>query len=268
MKTQKKPFDPEKLVNSLSLTFPIEFPASDIILDPQTGLPEPDLLLKKLVDRIEDAYDAKAKGTDPEQQTWLERRLALEPLDRLWQEHLYEMDHLRSSIYLRTYAQKDPLVEYKNEAYKVFEQLLGRIHMETVKSLFSASVQSLQESENFFENMPQELVHEQFEQFGDVGYDGMGGQPEETPENVVYYKDLPPDVQAQVMAQATSEGIPEDVVKQMPIALSPPDEDEDYYDEDDREDYVQHTYRREDPKVGPNDPCPCGSGKKYKKCCG
>jgi preprotein translocase subunit SecA len=264
-----KPFDTEKLISTLSMTFPVKFSAKDVILDSATGLPEPEGLLKKLVDRIEEAYDSREQSSAPEQRTWLERRIALEPLDRLWQEHLYEMDHLRSSIYLRTYAQKDPLVEYKNEAYKVFEGLLDRIHMETVKSMFSASVESLEEFENFFENMPQELVHEQFEQFGDVGYDGMGGQAGEMPENVVYYKDLPPEIQAQVMEQARADGIPDEVVKQMPIALTPPDEEEArYVDEEPGEDYVPFTYRRDDPKVGPNDPCPCGSGKKYKKCCG
>ncbi len=268
-----KPFDAEKLVGSVQTIFPIDFKAHEVMLDAQTGMPDPELLLKKIVDRIEQAYDAKADNEDPERQIWLERRIALEPLDRLWQEHLYEMDHLRSSIYLRTYAQKDPLVEYKNEAYKVFESLLTRIHMETVKSMFTASVESIEEFEDFFGNMPQELVHEQFDQFGDVGYGGMGGgQAQELPENVVFFKDLPPEVQEQVMAQARAEGIPDEVIRQMPIALTPPDEDdEDFYPGDNEEEMyepVQVTYRREDPKVGPNDPCPCGSGKKYKKCCG
>jgi preprotein translocase subunit SecA len=99
-----------------------------------------------------------------------------------------------------------------------------------------------------------------------------GGQAQELPENVVFFKDLPPEVQEQVMAQARAEGIPDEVIRQMPIALTPPDEDdEDFYPGDNEEEMyepVQVTYRREDPKVGPNDPCPCGSGKKYKKCCG
>ena len=264
----KKPFDVDKFIGSLSVIFPIEFPAGDVVVDPNTGLPDPEVLIKRITDRIEAAYDIRNKHLDDGERVWLERRMALEPLDRLWQEHLYEMDHLRSSIYLRTYAQKDPLVEYKNEAFKVFEGLLDRIHMETARSLFTASIESLSEFEDFFGNMPQELIHEQFDQFGDVNYNGSGAQ-QQLPENVVFYKDLPPEIQAQILEQARADGIPDDVVKQMPIALTPPEESEpEYYEEEPAgDDYVPFTYRRDEPKVGPNDPCPCGSGKKYKKCC-
>jgi preprotein translocase subunit SecA len=128
------------------------------------------------------------------------------------------MDHLRSSIYLRAIAQKDPLIEYKNEAFKTFESLMGRIYNEVITNLFRATVASLEDFERMLENMPQEQIHQLFGQFDEA--------------------ELASE-QAGIMAA-----------------------------EGEDEDTIQVTFRREQPKVGPNAPCPCGSGKKYKKCCG
>ena len=138
------------------------------------------------------------------------------------------MDNLRSSIGLRAYAQKDPLVEYKQEAFKMFEQLMEEIDQEIISGMFRSAT-SLEAFQTFFSKLPapMQMMHEEFGQFG---------ISQETAE------ELPPEVQAQLQAEGM-EGAEE-------------------------EPEISFTFHNETPKVGRNDPCPCGSGKKYKKCCG
>ena len=78
----------------------------------------------------------------------LERYIILNAIDRLWQEHLYAMDALREGVYLRAYAQKDPLIEYKAEAYDMFVELMANIKNEVLHNLFR-STSNLQAFENF-----------------------------------------------------------------------------------------------------------------------
>jgi preprotein translocase subunit SecA len=108
-------------------------------------------LLKK---RVREAYELKVKFESPEAVKALERYVLLGAIDRLWQEHLYAMDGLRTSINLRAYGQKDPLIEYKNEAYGMFEELMGRIKGEVVLNLFR-SASSLSAFEHFLAALPQ-----------------------------------------------------------------------------------------------------------------
>ncbi len=171
----------------------------------------------KIVREIEKSFDAKHDHLGEEEKKWLERRIVLEGIDKLWQEHLYEMDHLRSSMGLRAYAQKDPLIEYKNEAFKLFEDLMNRIYKETAKNLMRASLTTVEEWERILRSMPQELIHQQFSQFEDSSVNEAPALPESDEAGV---------------------------------------------------ESIDVTFHRAHPKVGRNDPCPCGSGKKYKKCCG
>jgi preprotein translocase subunit SecA len=108
-------------------------------------------LLKK---RVREAYELKVKFENPEAVKALERYVLLGAIDRLWQEHLYAMDGLRTSINLRAYGQKDPLIEYKREAYGMFEELMGRIKSEVVLNLFR-SASSLSAFEHFLAALPQ-----------------------------------------------------------------------------------------------------------------
>ena len=89
----------------------------------------------------------------------LERYIILNAIDRLWQEHLYAMDALREAVYLRAYGQKDPLVEYKNEAYEMFVELMGNIKDEILHNLFR-STSNLQAFENFLASLPQFMLRE------------------------------------------------------------------------------------------------------------
>ncbi|MDD3118533.1 MAG: preprotein translocase subunit SecA [Victivallales bacterium] len=202
--------DTPQLLNWLNTTFPLGFKAEDL---KQEGTLEQ--LLDKIMDRIKTAYESKQAALDQETANWLERRVMLDAIDHLWQEHLYTMDHLRSSIGLRAYAQKDPLVEYKQEAFKTFSTLMTSINREILNNMFRASVATLSEFESFLANLPQEFIHEELSQFED-------------------------STDADTKA-------PEQPAEEEPINI---------------------TFRREMPRVGRNDPCPCGSGKKYKKCCG
>ena len=214
-----KLFNWELLLSWLNLNFPIGFTQEEMEkFFKNDEIIDRDGLINHISDRIEDTYNKKHADMEDDQRMWIARHTVLEAIDRLWQEHLYTMDHLRSSIYLRAIAQKDPLIEYKNEAFKTFESLMGRIYNEVITNLFRATVASLEDFERMLENMPQEQIHQLFGQFDEA--------------------ELASE-QAGIMAA-----------------------------EGEDEDTIQVTFRREQPKVGPNAPCPCGSGKKYKKCCG
>jgi preprotein translocase subunit SecA len=215
----RKTFNSEMLLTWLNTTFPLNFKEHKLNLDSETGEPEShEKLFNDIIQTISVAYNQREASEDKDGKNWLERHIVIEAIDQRWQEHLHEMDHLRSSINLRAYAQKDPLIEYKNEAFKVFETLMRQIHNGVLFNMFRASIATLEELENMFDHIPQELVHQSFDQFEDASVHAEGF--EEEPEEMFGSEE------------------------------------------------VQITFRRNLPKVGRNDPCPCDSGKKYKKCCG
>ena len=172
-----------------------------------------------LIEKIKHAYEMKSSHEDPNAVKGLERYIILNAIDRLWQEHLYAMDALREGVYLRSYAQKDPLVEYKTEAYDMFVELMANIKNEVLHNLFR-STSNLQAFENFLATLPQFLLREN----APTAPTANGPTPEE--------------------------------------GGAPPDHDQGEVTLD-----LKPT-KREIPKVGRNEPCPCGSGKKFKNCCG
>jgi preprotein translocase subunit SecA len=178
-----------------------------------------------LIERIKKAYEAKSSHEEASAVKSLERYIILNAIDRLWQEHLYAMDALREGVYLRGYAQKDPLIEYKTEAYDMFVELMANIKNEVLHNLFR-STSNLQAFENFLASLPQFLLRENAAPASDVT--GRVRQPQ--------------PVGAMAMAGGNGDGADE-VAIDLPV-------------------------RRNLPKVGRNEPCPCGSGKKYKNCCG
>ena len=165
----------------------------------------------------------------PEALGALERYVIINAIDHHWQEHLTEMEELRRSIGLRSYGQKDPLVEYKGEAYKFFEELMQNVRLQICTGLFR-SASNLQS----FENMLALLSRTARTQ-------GPATPP-------------PPGLRAgpgpQISTTITSSGPGEGSGPGEEIQLP------------------KVTIRRETPKVGRNDPCPCGSGKKFKQCHG
>ena len=160
--------------------------------------------------RTERDYEAALKE--------VERYTILSAIDKLWQEHLYEMDSLRYSIGLRAHGQRDPLIEYKAEAFKIFEELMVNIKTEICHNIF-LSASSLMAFDQFFRNLPQKTVHQETRAFGQSA---AGAAPSKGSE----------------------------MVTEAAAAISKP------------------APVRTGPKVQRNDPCPCGSGKKFKHCCG
>lgn len=195
-----------------------------------------------VLERLEKAYKAKESFEDPNAIRHLERYVILSAVDRLWQEHLYNMDSLRTGIGLRAYGQRDPLVEYKTEAFKLFEELMENIKNEVVGGIFR-SASSIQAFEKFLTNLPLRFSSPDESSIGGA-FAAQRKGPHGQAASTTTAKPSPD-------AQPPLGGIVDEAVK----AASTP-------------------IRRETPKVRRNDPCPCGakdsSGKpkKYKNCCG
>ncbi|MBR2720522.1 MAG: SEC-C domain-containing protein, partial [Lentisphaeria bacterium] len=203
-------FRTDKLAAELNALFPIDFQEDFFTEGLKDGkLADAKALNLQIIDRLESSYQDRNAALEPGELAYLQRHTILEAIDRLWQEHLYSMDQLRSSMSLRVYAQKDPLVEYKNEAFDIFKTMMDQVYTDVAKNLFRITINRIMSIEELLASMPQELRHQTMEQFGIT-------EPE----------------------------------------VEEPQEE------------VHITFHRETPKVGRNDLCPCGSGKKYKKCCG
>src|SRR5262249_12713385 len=116
-------------------------------------------------DSVKNLYKLKIREENAVALKEVERYTILSAIDRLWQEHLYEMDSLRYSIALRGYGQRDPLIEYKAEAYKIFDELMVNIKTEICHNIFR-SASSLMAYENFLRNLPQQTSHQSSSAFG------------------------------------------------------------------------------------------------------
>jgi preprotein translocase subunit SecA len=177
---------------------------------------------------IIEAYDRKAAIEDAAARSGLEKYVILNAVDRLWQEHLYAMDSLREAVYLRAYGQKDPLTEYKTEAYAIFVELMESIKNEVLNNLFRSTT-NLQAFEQLLASLPQHLMQR------DLLEPSQGGLAAQS------QNQLPPSAPSAPGSVASAE---------MDRAFAAPQP------------------KKEAPRVGRNDPCVCGSGKKYKSCCG
>ncbi|MFZ5806805.1 MAG: preprotein translocase subunit SecA [Verrucomicrobiota bacterium] len=143
----------EELIKWMNTTFPLGLSRKEI---DETKSPEE--IAQQLKARVHAAYELKIKFEQSQALTSLERYIVLNAIDTLWQEHLYAMDGLRTSINLRAYGQKDPLIEYKQEAYTMFEQLMASIKQQIVHNLFRAS-SSLTAFDHFLRAIPQRYLH-------------------------------------------------------------------------------------------------------------
>src|SRR5439155_8053041 len=140
-----------------------EEPVSGSIYD---GLSAPQFAVCNFIsDKVRQAYDLKISFENPDALKEVERFTILAAIDKLWQEHLYEMDSLRYSIGLRGYGQRDPLIEYKAEAFKMFDELMVNIKTEICHNIFR-SASSLMAFENFLRNSPQQTSHQSTSAFG------------------------------------------------------------------------------------------------------
>ena len=224
-----------QLADWVNLNFPIGLPEAEILKAADSGKeqPVPGSLFDGLSpaqfavanfisDSVRKAYDIKISFENPDALKEVERFTILSAIDRLWQEHLYEMDSLRYSIGLRGYGQRDPLIEYKAEAFKIFDELMINMKTEICHNIFR-SASSMLAFENFLKSVPQQTLHQAASAFGGTTTASSGG----------------------------TQARPSDVVSEAAAAVA-----------------EKAKPVRTGPKVGRNDPCPCGSGKKYKHCCG
>ena len=180
-------------------------------------------------------YDHREQEFGDEIMRQLERAILLQIIDNRWREHLYEMDYLREGIHLRGFAQIDPLVAYKNEGYSMFEALMHSIWEEFARLIFHVEVEVAPRA--------QEQLAPQV-QAG--GFDYSGGTAEQ------------PSALGQA-ALATAAG--PDAAAEQDMERSP--------QPGNGAPVEQETVVKDDKdKIGRNDPCWCGSGKKYKKCHG
>ncbi len=183
--------------------------------------------------RIEKAHVDKEALLGPEFMRRVERDIMLQIVDQQWKDHLYSLDHLKEGIGLRGYGQRDPLVEYKRESFALFQDMKARIEDDIVRHLWHLRA------------MPSE--------------DGAPPAPVRRPAA----RRGPPLIlnDPSAMPSMFGGGAPAAVAEPAnPFAPKPARVGGD--------DATVKTQRRDEPKVGRNDPCPCGSGKKYKKCHG
>ncbi|QWF23708.1 preprotein translocase subunit SecA [Nocardioides sp. LMS-CY] len=184
------------------------------------------------------AYEQREQEIGEPVMRELERRVVLSVLDRKWREHLYEMDYLREGIYLRAYSQRDPLVEYQREGFDMFTAMMDGIKEESVGFLFNLDVQVEEEPE------------------GEVDFE-VEVEEEEAVEPMA--RTLPSAEQPSIRAK----GLDRPAAPQN-LSYSAPSED----GEAEVRSGTVTTQDDEFAKVGRNDKCPCGSGKKYKQCHG
>ena len=179
--------------------------------------------LQKILDdfkaRALEAFEMRKSTIPPEIKDDFLRMIMLQSIDDKWMDHLYELDYLREGIYLRSYAQKDPLIEYKQEAFQMFSDMLAEIDKSILWALFRARFRVDERKQKRSEEESGVAVHQVAN-----AYSGR---------------------QAQAAPQQQVEG------PRPPAEAAP-----------------RRKPVRSGEKIGRNDPCPCGSGKKYKKCCG
>ncbi len=199
-----------------------------------------------LWERIVKSYEDKSQLLGPELMRRIERDIMLQIVDSQWKDHLYSLDHLKEGIGLRGYGQRDPLVEYKRESFGLFQDMKGRVDEEMLRALWWLRPVPADGSEG-----------------GPVPPAPVRRPPARRPPTLIL-NDPSASQQSGFSGRGSAAAIaePEGAGAPNPFAPSRPKPARVGGDD------TVKTMKREEPKVGRNDPCPCGSGKKYKKCHG
>ncbi len=206
---------------------------------------EPAQLAEMTRDEIEDSirerlyarYDDKERTVSHQLMREAERIIMLNVIDNQWKDHLLSMDHLKEGIGMRAYGQKDPLIEYKKESFKLFQDMMDRIEDETVRYLFFLQVAE-SDGPPALDLSPRDAAHD------------PADEPEPEPELIAaaqssivdFTRSIQKKKERELAAVSLAGGDSSGNKTAVPVVNSV--------------------------KVGRNDVCPCGSGKKYKKCCG
>ncbi len=201
---------------------------------------ESEYIVEKLKEKAMAIYDENEKLLPPEVMREAERVYLLKSVDRHWMDHIDDMDQLKQGIRLRGYAQHDPVVEYRLEGFDMFDEMISSIRQDTVKLMLTAP-KKMYEQRRLMEEL-QKARELQLQK-----------HQEELKKQA--------EINAAKIAEQEQEAI-RMVLKREQIANPTWTSSN---GESDRPKPVRKTVKQ---KVGRNDPCPCGSGKKYKKCCG
>ncbi|HEY3830352.1 MAG TPA: preprotein translocase subunit SecA [Solirubrobacteraceae bacterium] len=231
-------WDLDGLLNALSQFFPLELGPQDI--NPEAI--DQSALGERILQVAMERYDAREQELGEELMGQLERYLLLQTIDERWREHLYDMDYLREGIGLRGIAQIDPLIAYKNEAYDLFGDLVNSIWTDYARQIFNVQVVIEGQNGGGAPPAPAFAAAGNATRPGRVSYSG-GGAPMGAGAMAAAAAAAGPAGAAQAYA-----GGGEEDVEAMPV--------------------VEQRVVDTEHQVGRNDPCWCGSGKKFKKCHG
>jgi preprotein translocase subunit SecA len=222
-------WDLDALRRSIEETFAVD--TSSIDFADKTA----DEIRDELWEALQQSYAEKEQVIGREILQRVERDIMLQVVDQQWKDHLYSLDHLKEGIGLRGYGQRDPLVEYKKESFEMFQAMKERVDQEIVSYLWRL----------------RPVLSE--------------GAPRAAPPRPAPQRQ--PLVMNDPGAEASAFGAPSSVFG-APAAAPSPRPQAPQPARVGGDDAAVKTIHREGPKVGRNDPCPCGSGKKYKKCHG
>ena len=224
-------WDLDGLVSELGQLYPVSFTADDIRHD--------ELSREEILDRFEDdameQYDKRETELGAELVRDLERWVLLQLVDVDWREHLLNMDYLREGIHLRALGQKDPLSEYRLEGHQMFDEMMDNVTREFVRYMYHVEMEAPPEP---VEAPSLDGVTYTSQDEPVQGFAGLTAGAEESPDDVALEATEPDHYAVDDAVQPPLPKVVETVV----------------IDDEDR--------------IGRNDACPCGSGKKYKKCCG
>ncbi len=239
-------WDLDQLWTALRTLYPVGITVAEVDEEAggRAGVTQ-EMLVTELCSDIQIAYDNREEGLGEEVARELERRVVLSVLDRKWREHLYEMDYLQEGIGLRAMAQRDPLVEYQREGFLLFQAMTEAIKEESVGYLFQIEVE-VQPADG------PTLEEPDLAELSAAGANGQGepGQPARKPAFVAKGLDVQGRKGAPLQYSApTVDG--ESAVEVREEAAPSAGSDDNAF-----------------PGASLNAPCPCGSGKKYKRCHG
>jgi preprotein translocase subunit SecA len=223
-------WDLKGLKEAIFTRFGVDVTAEGVAMESLNRTELGDTIFQKLKDR----YEAKEKLLGADAMRYHERMIMFSVIDQLWKDHLLNMDHLKEGIGLRGYAQHDPLVEYKKESFDMFEEMMQRFQEDTVRYLYLMQI---------FER-PQDPSSAGGPPVGRSPQPGGNGRP---PRNVSTSVDeIEHEFQRKKKRELEHAKMAGGGAEQAPV----------------------QQVVRSGAKVGRNDPCPCGSGKKFKKCHG
>jgi preprotein translocase subunit SecA len=226
----------ESLQGALKETFGVELQLDDL-----TRIPRAELL-PTLAGMARRRYEERERQIGAERALFHQRMIMLQIVDTQWKDHLYSLDHLKEGIGLRGYGQRDPLVEYKKESFQMFQALMDRIDEEILRWTFLYQPVVMPDAE------PASLP---------ADAEASRGRPAPA-------RAREPELAFAGVKTAAARKLSFNDPSATPTAFARTAEPREAQGGTDE----VLTVRREGPKVGRNDPCPCGSGKKYKKCHG